>query len=110
MNGTSDHVSAPVPPVAANDCEYVTPTLPNGSGDVVVMKSGVTLSVNCRAAKFAPFETSAALMRNVYVPEMVGVPLNVPLVDSVTPVGSAPPITVHVIPQELLHPAERDRE
>ena len=45
----SVHVTAPVPPVAVNVCEYATVTFPNGKV-VVLIESGVTFNVNCRAA------------------------------------------------------------
>src|SRR5439155_17289697 len=38
--GATDHVYGGVPPVAVNGCEYVTPTVPAGSGDAVVITSG----------------------------------------------------------------------
>src|SRR5437867_128668 len=37
--GATDHVYGGVPPVAVNVCEYATPTVPAGSGDVVVITS-----------------------------------------------------------------------
>src|SRR5439155_959465 len=38
--GVTDHVYGGVPPVAVNGCEYVTPTVPAGRGDAVVITSG----------------------------------------------------------------------
>src|SRR4029453_1418440 len=86
----------PLPPVAVNAWLYATLRFPYGSDDGLIA-SGVTLSVNCRAAKFAALPESAALIRKVYTPDTVGVPLSTPLPTfSVTPLGSAPPITDQV--------------
>src|SRR5258706_11135571 len=38
--GEPDHRYGGVPPEAASDCEYGDPTVPSGSGDVVVIVSG----------------------------------------------------------------------
>src|SRR5439155_15642403 len=96
LSSASVHVSSPVPPVAVNPWLYADPTLPNGRVEPVVMLSGVTFSVNCRAAWLAAFAPSSALMRKVYSPDNVGVPVRTPPDVRVTPGGSDPSICDHV--------------
>ena len=89
MNGASVHVSGPVPPDAVNAFVYAVPTFPVASVELPLIEIVVTFSVNCRAAK--P-EASSALMRKVYLPDTVGVPVRTPADVRVTPAGRDPPM------------------
>ena len=53
------------------------------------------------SAKLAAFPESAALIRNVNVPDVLGVPLKV-LPDRVIPAGKLLPTCDHVSPQAVL--------
>src|SRR5438046_2987419 len=88
VNGASVHVSAPVPPVAVNVFVYAVPTCPVASVEVPFIEIVVTFSVNCRAAEAM---ASCALMRKVYLPDTVGVPVRTPADVRVTPAGKDPP-------------------
>jgi hypothetical protein len=92
----TDHVYGAVPPVAASVCEYAVPTVPLGSGELVVIDklAGLIVSANAFVAVWVPL--SAARTVKFAVPVVVGVPLNTPPLDKLSPAGSAPAVTDHV--------------
>src|SRR5436309_11115790 len=81
LKGATDHVRAPAPPVAASVWVYADATLQKGNAELVVIESSelTTLSVNCFTPKLALLLASAALIRNVDAPVVVGDPLRRPV-------------------------------
>ncbi len=90
------HVYPPVPPVAARDCEYATPTTPPGSDDVLTLSPAVPAIDNCFVA-FAELLSVTCTVK-VAVPAADGIPAIAPTALSVNPTGSAPALTLHVYP------------
>ena len=93
------HVYGAVPPVAAKITLYAFPTVPAGSGDVVVIATGGRLitSVAASVAVCAGLPESVAVIVNVLVPAAVGVPAMTPAVLRLRPAGKVPAVTVQVI-------------
>jgi hypothetical protein len=95
----TDHVCpVPVPPAAANVCEYATPAKPTGSGDVVVIASpDLIVTVKVPVALF-PTE-SVTFTVNVADPATGVVPASTPALDKLNPTAVkllAPEVTVQV--------------
>ncbi len=90
------HVYPPVPPAAARDCEYATPTTPPGSDDVLTLSPAVTAIDSCAVA-FAELPSTTWTVKFA-VPAVVGVPPMVPEALRVRPAGGAPAVMVHVYP------------
>jgi hypothetical protein len=83
--------------VAASVCEYAVPTVPLGSGELVVIDKGAGLIVSANALVVVCVPLSAACTVKLAVPTAVGVPLNTPLpLDRLSPAGSAPAVTDHL--------------
>ena len=91
----TDQVYGAAPPVATRVCEYDTPPVASGNGDVVVIASALLMVID-RAAEAVCEPLSVARTVKLEVPRVDGGPLIVPLEDSVSPPGSAPCVTVHV--------------
>jgi hypothetical protein len=85
-----------VPPEAARVSEYAPPTVPVGSGEVVVIASaGLMVRVNARVAVAATLSVTWAVKVNV--PAAVSMPLSAPLAGfSVNPGGGAPALTTQL--------------
>ena len=84
-------VTGETAPDTARAAEYGEPAVP--FGNVVVVITGLELTVICRACvSLAPL-ASCTLAVNVDVPRFCGVPLIVPPLERAIPVGSAPPDT-----------------
>ncbi len=90
------HVYPPVPPAAARDCEYATPTTPPGSADVVTLSPAVTAIDNCAVA-FAELLSVTCTVK-VAVLAVDGAPPMTPAALNVSPAGNAPALTPHVYP------------
>jgi hypothetical protein len=96
---TSDHAYGVVPPVAANVWAYAVPTVPEGSGDVVVMTSGLTagsilrLNVVCVVCAVALLSVTRIVKPNE--PAAVGVPVSEPPAERLSPVGKEPETSDH---------------
>ena len=93
-----DQVYGAVPPEAPRVCwGYTVPAVPPGSA-VVVMVGGaaavpMTICSGCDAERFAE---SVTLAVKFDVPAVVGVPVIVPVLESVRPAGSDPALMDHV--------------
>ena len=73
----------------------MSPTLPAGRGEAVVIESGGAMAMeNCWVAVCAPL--SATRTVKVELPAVVGVPLITPAADSVSPPGRDPALTDQV--------------
>ena len=97
MPPVADHVYGARPPVASSVERNASPT----SADVrdALAASATTLSVNSRESTRVTLWMSldVAVMVNVDVPAVVGVPEIVPVFgSSVSPAGNDPAVTVHV--------------
>ena len=79
------------PPVAPSAWEYATPTVPAGSDDVVIPKTG-GLIVIVKSVVTLSGAKSLTVTVNVNVPLFRGVPVMVPSRLSVSPAGSVPPV------------------
>jgi hypothetical protein len=93
---TTVQLNGCVPPVAANDVLYATPTVPGGSGLDVVMTSAGGLIV--RANGLSNTRPPVSLTRTVKleVVAVVGVPLNTPPLLNDSPGGSVPVTTLQL--------------
>src|SRR4029434_6830567 len=85
-----------VPPLAANDWLYAVPTVPGGSGLVVVITSAAGLIVRANALSFVcpPLSLTRTVKLNVFA--VVGVPLNTPPLLREIPGGSVPPTSLQL--------------
>jgi hypothetical protein len=90
----SDHAYGGDPPAATSTCEYVAPTVPEGSDAVVMLKVG-GLIVNDSAAVVETDELSVTFTVKLLAPAVPGVPASVPPADRLKPEGSAPTDTDH---------------
>ena len=89
-----DQVTGDTAPDAPSIAEYTEPFVP--FGNVVVVITGLELTVICRACvSLAPL-ASCTLAVNVDVPVFCGVPLMTPPLLSASPAGNAPPDTDQV--------------
>jgi hypothetical protein len=86
-------LSSPVPPLAANVCEYALPVVPPGSDDVVTDSAGFTAMLRALVALESPL---TALTVKLNVPLAEGVPLIVPVAERPMPPGSDPALTVQM--------------
>lgn len=92
---SSDHASAPVPPVAIIVWLYAVPTVPPGRLDVVI--EGVAFITMLSALVPVALTVSVAIAVKLEVPETVGVPVMAPVEElSDSPVGSVPLEIDHV--------------
>jgi hypothetical protein len=83
------HEYGPMPPVALNPVAgYDAPTTPFGRTVVVTDRTAATRIVNVLVAVRAALSTTSTTKS--YVFGVVGVPLSVPLLDSISPGGSVP--------------------
>jgi hypothetical protein len=88
-------VSAPAPPVAENWNEYGTPTVPEGSGEGLVMLRGGGLMWSERLFVVVWLTASVTLAVNENVPLVVGVPESRP--DGASErLAVVPPARLHV--------------
>ena len=85
-----------VPPVASIFAEYAMPAVAAGSGDALVIRTGVvTWPVNGLVA--VSLFASVTVAAKEYVPAAEGLPLMAPVPESrLRPAGSDPPLTDHV--------------
>ena len=93
-----DHRYGGVPPEAPSDCPYGVPTVPFGSGEIVVMVSGAVagsiLTTKIRVAE-SP-SRSVTLIVKPKVPAVVGVPVMFPAELSDSPGAKASETSVNV--------------
>ena len=89
-----------MPPDAWRSREYRVPTNPEGSGDVVVIESGVPGGTMIRLKPFCAVcggvPLSVARIVKLNEPSALGVPLSVPLDERFSPAGKEPNATDHV--------------
>ena len=91
------HAFPPLPPLAANVCEYAVPTVASGSEAVVTVRGGgSTTMLRTLVALLPPL--SATRTVKLEVPTAVGVPVIAPPALSVRPAGSTPAIRDQVFP------------
>ena len=90
----TDHEYPGDPPLTLRTCEYIVPTTPAGSEDVVTLSAG-GLIVNESAAVAETDALSVTLTVKLLGAAVFGVPEIVPPVDRVNPEGSDPLDTVH---------------
>ena len=100
----TDHEYGGAPPLTLSTCEYIVPTTPAGSDEVVMLNAG-GLIVSDNAAVAETDALSVTFTVKLLVPAVSGVPEIVPPADRVNPVGSVPTDTDHeyggVPPQAL---------
>jgi hypothetical protein len=89
-------VYCPLPPLALNGCEYLAPTVPVDSGELVrITRGGLTVKVSGLLA-VAPLK-SVTWMVKLKMPAVVGVPLICPVAEfSARPPGKAPTVTAQI--------------
>ena len=86
-----------MPPLATNVCEYVAPTIPGGSDDVVTVNGGAVIVI-LRFCVSVAFELSFTCTVKLGLPAAVGVPVIAPLAASDRPAGSAPAVLDQLLP------------
>ena len=93
---TVQEVYGGVPLIAESVCEYAMFTVPAGSGELVAIASAAEEIVKANARDTVAPTLSAACTVKLFVPDVLGVPLNTPEPLKVKPAGRAPEITVQV--------------
>ena len=94
---SSSQVLSPVPPLACRACEYRVPTVPDSSGDVLVIASVAAPTDNENTLVAVAPVLSVTLTVKVSDPVALGVPVSTPAVDNVSPAGGEPKLTVQVL-------------
>ena len=92
---TIAHVYGATPPWAVSVCEYAMPTLPSGSGEVVVMTRVAALIVIESGCVAFVARLSTAWTVKAAVPGLEGVPVIDPDEDRFSPAGSDPDAIDH---------------
>src|SRR5579872_4248472 len=90
----TDHWYGDVPPLAVSVCVYAVPTVPLGTGEVVVIASPAPI-VNLKFCVAVSELLSFACTVILEVPAAVGVPLSCPAVLRANPAGNVPLVTDH---------------
>jgi hypothetical protein len=83
-----------VPPDAFSVVLYAFPTVPDGN-DVVVIASGLSMVTSSALETWVPVLSVTSIV-NEYVPAVVGVPLQAPLLEKERPGGFVPEGLVQV--------------
>ena len=85
-----------VPPEAVSVCEYETPTVPVGNGELVVIANAAGLIVNAKLLVADLPALSASRTLKLKLPAFVGVPLKTPVLLKPSPPGNVPELSDQV--------------